>query len=406
MSTMVQGVEKEFLLKSLYNEQVAIICRYNRAVYTLQIEKLDKNEMSFKSNQSILGLTSGNRIDLTADYKGVVVVFVVEVSSITNDCLVTTFPDLLYKNLDRAYPRVHFPTDMRLRFSFTGERYFLPFSPSKEHTKPAPPELLPDIDLTQFNDIVAKFSSWVKESEAEHKLILFKEAKPVNLEEQILIKTGKALFLPSITEGLPETDPDIQKRVITKELFLQYLEGIGILSSNFDAALEQFIKAKQSKRILAETWVPLGFKEYVIGYIHFWITKEDNVPLAFTTVETIYQYADTLVGSLQEKQYFDAFSLKDKFVSAQGVDISAGGIRFSYPKSYISDMLLLDTEIIVKLVTPKRTINIKTKVLRKYEEKNMTFYGCHFLDVVPEDIRFLYEYIYGKPFTDSGGNFF
>jgi hypothetical protein len=35
----------------------------------------------------------------------------------------------------------------------------------------------------------------------------------------------------------------------------------------------------------------------------------------------------------------------------------------------------------------------------------MGYFGCRFLDVAPEDMRFLFEYIYGKPFTDSDASF-
>jgi hypothetical protein len=403
---MVQGVEKEFLLKSFYNDQVSILCRYNRTVYTLQIEKLGKTEISFKINQVIPGLYAGKKIDLTVEYKGIVVVFVVEVSSIANNLLVTTFPDLLYKNLDRAYPRVEFPGDMQVRFSFVQERYFLPFLGPQERSQPNEAETLSDPNLKTVNDITGHLSAWVRTAGAEYKLFLFKDAKPVTLEEQIIVKTGKTLFLPSTKEPLLETDPGTQKRVITKDLFLHYLESIGVLSSYFDTAIEQFIQSKTAKHICGDLWVPLCFKDYIAGYIHCWTTQEDKIPLPYTAVETLYGYANALVGALEEKGYFESFNLKNKFIPAQGIDISAGGVRFSYPKSYISDMLQLDSQIEAKLLTAKRTVTIKVKILRRYEEKNITYYGCHFLDMAPEDIRFLYEYIYGKPFSDTGGHFF
>lgn len=402
MSTMVQGIEKEFLLKSLYNEQVSVICMYNRVEYTLKIEKVTKAEICFKANQVITGLASGKKIDLTADYKGVMVVFVVEINSINKDRFIATFPELLYKNLDRAYPRVLFPSDMQFKFSFLQERYLFPVSEDVDPRTLTGDDLLPDPDLKDFNDIVANMDSWVKESEREYKLVLFKDVKRLTLlEEQIVIKTGKALFLPSSQGSLLETDPDPKKRVITIAQFLQYLETIGILPSYFNAALDQFIKSKQTKQIFAEAWVPLRFKEYVIGYIHFWTTKEGSPPLEYTVIKTLYQYANSMIFALKEKEYFESFNLKDRLISAQGVDISAGGIRFSCTQTNLVALLVLDSELSIKLITSKRTISLKARVLRRYEEKGVTHFGCHFFDVAPEDVRFLYEYIYGKPFTDS-----
>ena len=112
-----------------------------------------------------------------------------------------------------------------------------------------------------------------------------------------------------------ETDPDPKKRVITIAQFLQYLETIGILPSYFNAALDQFIKSKQTKQIFAEAWVPLRFKEYVIGYIHFWTTKEGSPPLEYTVIKTLYQYANSMIFALKEKEYFESFNLKDRLIS-------------------------------------------------------------------------------------------
>jgi hypothetical protein len=404
MATQIQGVEKDLILKTLFLEEIPIVCMYNREEYTLKINKFTKTEILFKSDRTIAGLTEKKKIDLTVDYKGMVVVFVVEVSSISiNDPhFVTTIPNFFYKNLDRSSPRVNFPLDMQLKFSFSEERYLLPFSDVQETTPLKNEDFLPDTDSKNFNDMVTAMVSWIMSFADEYKLIFFKEIKPLSLEEQLVTKTGKTLFLPSSGSTFPESDSHPKKRLITQEMFRQYLESIGVMSTHFNAAEDQFIQSKVTNQVFSEVWVPFCFKGYVPGYIHIWINKQEKPSLDYTVVETLYQYANSLVLSLQEKGYFEAFSLKDKLIKAQGVDISAGGLRFTYPQSYIASALLLDTELAMKLITPKRTISVKAKILRRYQENASVFLGCHLLDLIPEDIRFLYEYIYGKPFTNFG----
>jgi hypothetical protein len=406
---MVQGVEKEFLLKSFYDDQTDIMCRHNRLIYTMQIEKLERREIAFKTKEPISGLTPGNRLDLTVDYKGVIVVFVVEVCRISETGFVASFPGVLYKNLDRAYPRVTFPEEMHLRFAFTQERYFLPFSGSKKTAPPGAEEILASPG-DSVNAIAEALALWVKESAGEYKFQLFKEAQPASLEEQILVKTGKILFLPSTKgeakEALPEKDPGNNNRCITKEIFQETLQDLGIGASRFEGALNQFILAKRSKNIAGDLWIPLNFKEYTAGYIHYWTVQEDKPPLAYQTGEKLFQYANSLVQALEKQGYFEAFTLKDKFISVQGVNISAGGVLFSYPKSYIAEMLDLNAEITLKLLIPKRTVTVKTKILRRQAEKRAVYFGCHFLGMAPEDVRFLYEYIYGKAFAESGSILF
>ncbi|MDR2517952.1 MAG: PilZ domain-containing protein [Spirochaetaceae bacterium] len=402
MSTMVQGIEKEFILKALYSEQTPALCIYNRLEYTLKIDKIAKGELFFKPDRAIAGLAQGKRIDLTADYKGMSVVFVVEVGSIDRDRFSAGIPEVIYKDLDRTYMRMSFPMDMQLKFSFLQERYFFPISDDTEAKPLSGDDLLPD-DIKDFNEINEKMAAWVKEIEGEYKLVLFKDAKLASLEEQIIAKTGKCLFLPSTAGKFPESDPDAKNRVITINLFTQYLKTIGVLHTYFDSAVTQFIKAKQSKNISADVWVPLRFKEYVIGYIHFWSSKPDGPPLGFEAVKTLYQYANSMVFILKEKAYFEAFDLKDKFVTGQGVDISAGGVQFACSHPYITALLILDSELLVRLITPKRNLNLKARVLRRCEERGAVYLGCHFFDPEPEDVRFLFEYIYGKPFSAGAG---
>jgi hypothetical protein len=43
--------------------------------------------------------------------------------------------------------------------------------------------------------------------------------------------------------------------------------------------------------------------------------------------------------------------------------------------------------------------------MRKYKIKDIYFYGIQFLEVAPEDFRFLFEHVYGRPFADADDRF-
>jgi hypothetical protein len=87
------------------------------------------------------------------------------------------------------------------------------------------------------------------------------------------------------------------------------------------------------------------------------------------------------------------------------IDISASGLLFAYPHSPLSTALLADTELSVKLIAPRRAINANAKIVRRYRDNSQGYFGCRFLDMAPEDLRFLFEFIYGKPFTDTDASF-
>lgn len=400
MSTVLKGPEKEFLIRALHNEQLDVQCMLNRTEYSLKIDKIgdkaNRHELFFKSASSIKELKAGKKLDINAYYKGLDFVFVVEVVKVLEDGFYTPFPQMLYRNQDRSHQRVAFPEDIKVKFAFLKESYLLPIS---DNTKTYTPETLPNSSALDEKAIIGKLAEWVKQEGHEYKLALFKDAKPTTLEEQIITKTGKALFLPSSHGKIPETDPDPQEKIITTDIFSHYLEEIHVLPSYFDVAMKRFIKSKEVKNIQADAWIPLRFKEYVAGYIHLWSTKDEEEPLSYEVVKTLYKYADTIVNSLQKRGYFANFNLKDKFISVYGEDISVEGIRFSYTHPFVSAILKPDTELSMRLITENRTVKLKATVIRRYEEKGTYYFGCHFFDTEPEDVRFLYEYIYGKPYA-------
>jgi c-di-GMP-binding flagellar brake protein YcgR len=87
------------------------------------------------------------------------------------------------------------------------------------------------------------------------------------------------------------------------------------------------------------------------------------------------------------------------------IDISASGLLFAYPISDLSRALRTDSELSVRLTSPKRGIDATVRIVRQYNDKTTSYFGCRFLDIAPEDIRFLFEFIYGRPFTDEDAYF-
>jgi hypothetical protein len=92
------------------------------------------------------------------------------------------------------------------------------------------------------------------------------------------------------------------------------------------------------------------------------------------------------------------------------LDISASGLLFSYPSSDLTSAMLPDEALAVTLSIPIkpgggqpggtiRTIQAAAQIVRRFTDRTTNYFGCQFLDIAPEDIRFLFEFIYGRPFT-------
>jgi hypothetical protein len=405
MATPIKRIEKDFLLKVLYDEQIPIMYLRDRTEYILTLEKPAKSEIVLKADRPISKLKVRSKLELIFDYRGQVIIFSVEVSSIKDTIIVADAPEFLYKNLDRSYSRVSTPTDLQVKFTFLGDRYSLSFPRVMEYEPGDLGEFARNLDPRNLSGIIEQLAAWVKGYANGYKLIIFKDVKPATTEERIVSETGKTLYLPSTLANFPQADPYPKKRLITEEMFKRYLESTGVDLAYVDNACARFIKAKFDSGIFSDIWVPVLFQEYVIGYIHAWINKEGKLPFDYGVIDTLYEFAKVLAYSLKINGYFEKGKLKNEPFEGKVIDISASGILFAYPQSSHSSPLMPDSELAVKIITLKRTINTNAKIVRRYKDNSLGYYGCRFLDMAPEDMRFLFEYIYGKPFTDTEVSF-
>jgi hypothetical protein len=406
MATPIKRIEKDFLLKVLYDEQIPIMYLRDRTEYILILNKPAKGELVFKADRPISKIKTRSKLDLMFDYRGQVIIFTVEVSSIKDTIVTADIPDALYKNLDRSYSRVGTPSDLQAQLTFLGDRYSLPFPRVMDYEPEGGlDDFFRNLDLRNLSGLIEQMAAWIKEYATGYKLVIFKDVKPSTTEERIVTETGKTLFLASTLAAFPQTDPYPKKRLITGEMFKRYLESTGVDLAYVDDACARFIKTKFDNGIFSDAWIPILFQEYVIGYIHAWINKEGKLPFDNRVIDTLYQFAKVLASSLKTNGYFEKGKLKNEPFEGKVIDISASGLLFAYPNSAFSASLMPDSELAVKLITPKRNIRASARIVRRYKNNSQGFFGCRFLDMAPEDMRFLFEYIYGKPFTDTDASF-
>ena len=402
MATPIKRIEKDFLIKVLYDEKIPVMHIKGQSQYVLTVEKpTQKGQMFFKSDRPIEGLKVRKKLDLLFDYRGQVIVFSVEISDFRDEHITVQEPDSLYKNLDRSFSRVSTPADLQVQFTFHGDRYSLSYPKVTEYETINQAALFKAADPKNLSGLVEQMAAWVKNYASAYKLIIFKDVKPTSTEERLLAETGKAFFIPSTLAGFPVEDPHPKKRVITEDTFKRYLESTGVGLQFVDEACARFISQKNKAGILSDLWVPILFQEYVIGYIHVWIDKEGVMPFDFTTIDTLYQFSNILAYSLKINGYFETGKLKNDPFEGKIIDISASGLLFTYPNSAFALTLMLDSELAVQLKTERRTVKAKAKIVRRYKDNTQGYFGCRFLDMAPEDLRFLFEYIYGKAFTDQ-----
>jgi c-di-GMP-binding flagellar brake protein YcgR len=406
MATPVGRIEKEFLFKIMFEEKLPIMYIKDRTEYIVNLDRPVGNEILFQSNGLINKLKLKDNLDLLFDYRGQVINFSVEVRSLKDDLITCSVPDMLYKNLDRNYLRVDIPSDIKIVFTFNGDRYNLSFPKITEYESIDSADIFRTMDSHNLSNLIKQMTSWLSGYADGYKIINFKDKKPESIEERVVSEMGKCLFLPSTLGFFPKTDPYPKKRLVTEDLFKRYLESTGISMNLLDDTCARFIRNKFDEGIYSDAWVPILFHEYVIGYIHIWIEKEGKLPFDFTILDNMYQFSKVLAFSLKENGYFEHGKMQNERFEGRVLDISASGLLFAYPHGHnLSSTLLVDAELTVIIEAPNRTVSVTAKIVRRFKDKQANYFGCRFMNMVPEDMRFLFEHIYGRQVDDSDSAF-
>jgi hypothetical protein len=406
MATTVGRIEREFLLKVLYDEKLPIKYIKDRTEYILTLEQPAGEELILLPDKPIDKLKVPSKLQLLFDYRGQIIDFSSEITLLKDDFIHCKSPEMLHKNLDRDYLRVDAPSDLKILFTFRGDRYNLAFPKVMEYENVAIDDVFGNDEHHDLSGLLKQITSSLKNFADGYKIVNFKDKKPETVEERIVSETGKALFLPSTVGFFPHTDPYPKKRIITEEIFKRYLESTGVGSSHLNDACSRFIKNKYDDGIFSDAWIPILFHEYVIGYIHIWIDKEGRLPFDYTVLDNLYQLSKVLAFSLKENGYFDQGKIQNEPFEGRVLDISASGLLFAYPQQgRLSSTLLVDSELVVSIEESKRSVNVVAKIVRRFKDKSAGYFGCRFLDMAPEDMRFLFEHIYGRQIDDTDAAF-
>jgi hypothetical protein len=406
MATTVQQIEKDLFLKVLYDEQTPLVCLRSRQEYTLVMDKPAGSELSLKAKRPIPDLNPHKKLPLTADLGGAALAFSIEIISVKNAHILAKAPKYIYKNLERACSRIPGPANLDLRLSHARERYVLDCPKTPVFQAPdAVSAFVRRMNPRSFTGLTARIGAWIKGFAAGYKIILFKNAKPASVEERLLARTGKTLYLPSTRGEFPRTDPFPQGRIITEAVFREFLESAGTEPDALDRAVSGFLREKAEAGIRAEAYVPILFYEYAAGCLYVWSGGEEKRPFDNGVLSLLFQFASALSFSLKENGYFESGRLNGKPLKGKIADISASGLGFTSPPGAWTSALEPGDELAVKLTVPGRTVECGAAVVRRFRDGLLSCFGCRFTGMTPDDLRFLFEFLYGKPFTGGDAAF-
>ncbi len=401
MAVPVKRVEREFLLRAAGDENQEIFLSAGGSEWSVRITEVRDKFLVFRHAAPLHALVKGSLLDFTFLVRGQTVAFRARVKEAAESRLVTEMPDTVWKNLSRRYPRMTPPAGLSVSFSFKGERYELPFPSSRAFDPVEEPQADPEFEPRDIRKLMQEFYRKAAKIASDRAVIMYKSRGPEGIEEELLTRHGRIYYLPTAIGGIPVVDPYASQRILTRDDFLDLFEERGVEPSYREDELARFERAKRVEGVLSELKIPVLFQEYVVGFVHILNRQPGKAPFDLGVLDTFAQFAKVLAWSLKINGYFRNAPRRGSGIPTETIDLSAGGILFSSPDESLQRALLEGSEIVVTLSTGKRNLSAGGVVRRRFLDEQGTFYGVAFTHIAPEDFRFLFEYLYGRPFTDD-----
>ena len=396
MGLETNRIETEFIIKSVCEKEIPVSIHYGRHIIkcsftdyelgSFVLIKIDDKDKDILNND--------DQVKVYFSYFSHVMTFTGAVRKNSNEFKIS-FPDVIYKNLSRKYERVKPPEGSKIEFNVKGEKFELNFPKTDEYNSVDAPDFDPSsFSVDNIADLVSDFREKMLDHIKEVNIVTFRKKGPEQIEELIIARTGKVLFIPSTNDPLPEE---------------QLIEGVPVLTADeIDSTVENGTKnlkirnfEKSSDGIHSELYCPVLYNEYVIGYVLLVNRDEKKSIISNEILEYSHQFSKILAFSLKVNNYFKEKTVDYEKFESSIIDISASGLLFCSSSKKLDKSFFIYTDLKAEIFLGGSVINANCRIMRKFKNKGTVFYGIIFLDIAPEDFELLFLMLYGRKMTDE-----
>ncbi len=401
MGSTVSRIEKEFILNSVCDKGIPLRLSGTKSRIIGELSSVDDEYIVITSDESLSDcFAAGSEIRAYFSYFDHVMTFETIVRGFLDNGLKADFPQSIHKNLTRKYERVSSPPSVSISFEIQEAKIELAFPKTEEYNPAEPPEYSEEYDPADLEALVDVFREKVKNKATINNVTMFRERPPKGYEENLVVQTGKILFIPNTAGRFPENDYEMGGRIITRAMMLGPAGGSDQDGESRDK-LPELLAEKLKKGIKAEIYCPVIYHEYAVGVIYLAQRVEVDGVFDHDLLDETAQFAKILAYSLKTNGYFKEQDRQNNQYSADIIDISASGLLFANNSEALDEALALYADIDLGLRFDKRTMRIGARVMRKLRDTKMGYYGVQFMEIKPEDFRFVFEFVYGRSATSE-----
>lgn len=391
-------IEKEFLVKSAILAESPV--RFHGLTTTAKgsIIALDREKVSIRMLEIVDGTGFSLFEHLTGyfDCHGKTYAFHTIVREINKQIVIMDAPARLMKSLQRRYIRVKAPKTINTSFSLANEEIRLDYPECPEYLSFEDEAQFERIESSSIFELINSFKKQAQIRSTGSTIIMFRTQKPTSFEEELVSKTGKVLYIPSTSSGLPKNDPYPEGRIITERLEESFEAPDYFLNgSRFDKILLD----KKIKGIVSEIWCPILYYQYVVGYIY--LVNRENTSFDIAMIDFAWEFSRVLAFQLQKTGYFrHETQKKDPIIHKPHIiDMCPGGMLISMPKSDLRTPVKEGCIFKIAMNVEDKEFTGTAKVLRRYEDALSYSFGTSFMKIAPDHLIALYEKLYHHPYS-------
>ncbi len=307
-------------------------------------------------------------------------------------------PEGVYKNPQRKYERIRMTEPVEVHFTLQGEKVDLSFPRFEGYAAVEEPVVSERFDARSIQRLVENFRRKISRHVQSNRIQMMRNRIPDSYEEKVMAATGKIFWIPSVEEDFPLHDPFPEERVVTRRDLVKFEEALRTPSHIIPSKLGNLLFEKQQKGLYSEAWCPVLYNEYLVGYIHLLNGEGKREKMGKDLVEFLWQFAQVLSHSLRSNGYFTDQRTREQRYEARIIDMSAAGLMFVHPLERLARDLTVHTDLDLTLQLGNRRMHIGSRIRRQFQDSGCSYFGVQFMQIEPEDFRFLFELLYGKVF--------
>jgi hypothetical protein len=399
MGTQINRIEKEYLLKIFLERKIPINVHGEKKEGSFLITHFDDSSITLKNrSEKILEFKKQESIRFFTLIDNTFFTFSSKVLKSEESTLIIENANTLCKNPERKYERIN-THNMQVSFLLKGDTIELNFPKTDTFAIIEKPTKSEKFDDASISGLTKSFKEYIADKVSAYNIVMYRDKSPASLEEKIITRLGKIIWIPDTEARLPDNEPMLSSIVITEQEFAGFLRSTGTSSNLVKSEIAAFLYKKSKNNIRSEIYCPILYHEYAIGYIYVENKDKGKKDFDIDFVHYIYQFSKVLSYSLEKHGYFEEQSKNMIQYREPIIDMSAAGLLFATQSEEIDKKINLLEDIDITINIKEKKIVIGSRIMRKFKDHSTCYFGVQFLKISNADFGFLFNYLYGKPFT-------